>query len=183
MDLFVQQIVMAEGGGLSVLLEDTPGLIIWTWVVFGGLIFVLGKFAWKPLLTALDKRETSIRESVETAERLQGEAEVKMREYEEHLSQAKSEAHAIVEEGRRDAVVLRQEIESKAQDEAQTMIDRGRREIDLARDKALEQIRTEAVDISIKVAEKVLKKNLSSEDNQKLAKDALSSLGKGKSDA
>lgn len=181
MTLLSQMVVLAagEGGGGSALLSPEPGLMIWTWVTFACLFFVLAKFAWKPLMSGLEKRETTIRESIESAEKLKVDAEAMMRDYEEKIAQSKSEAHAIVEEGRRDAEVLRQDIEKKAQSESAAMIDRGRREIELARDKAVEEIRNEAVGLSLSIAEKILKKDVSTEENQKLAREALQSLGKG----
>lgn len=167
-----------EGGGSGGLLDPEPGILIWTWVTFACLFLVLARFVWKPLLGALDKRESTIREALEAAERLKSEADKRMAEYEERMAKSHLEAQAVVDEGRRDAEVLRREIESKAQGEAQKIIDRGKREIELARDHALEQIRTEVVDLSLQVAERLVKKNLTTDDNKRLAQEALQGLGK-----
>src|SRR5215213_1566620 len=79
------------------------GNALWTLVIFGLVVVVLGKFAWGPLLRGLQAREEFIRESLEKARIERETAEIRLREYEERLATARAEATAIVEEGRRDA--------------------------------------------------------------------------------
>src|SRR4051794_9307321 len=86
------------------------GSALWTLLIFGLVVLLLGKFAWGPILNALQSRETFIREALETAKRDRDEAELRLKEYEDRLAQARSEASAIVDEGRRDAGVVKQRI-------------------------------------------------------------------------
>src|SRR5215213_8933030 len=85
----------AEGHGEPSLFSGNVGNAIWTLVIFGLVVLVLGKFAWGPILGTLQARETFIRESLETAKRDRDEAEARLREYEARLAQARGEATAI----------------------------------------------------------------------------------------
>ena len=96
------------------------------------MLVVLGKFAWGPILKALQARESFIHDALAKAKRDRDEAEARLREYEERLATARAEATAIVDEGRRDAEVVKRKIEEAAKVEADKMIERARREIQLA---------------------------------------------------
>jgi F-type H+-transporting ATPase subunit b len=171
------------GGGLATplpmasgILDPEPGLMVWTIVTFVFVLFVLWKFAWKPLLGALENRERTIRESVEGAQKLKDDAQRLMEEYQKQLQRAHEEARAVVDEGRRDAEALKKEINDKARAESQEMIERAQREIGLARDAAVDQLRREAVMLSVDMAAKVIKRKLDAKDHQELVRGALQEL-------
>src|SRR5260370_12905240 len=108
------------------------GNALWTIVIFVLLLVVLGKYAWGPILAALQKREQFIRESLERAKRDRDEAEARLREYEARLALARTEATEIVETGRRDSAALARQIQDEAKRESPRIPQRAHREIELA---------------------------------------------------
>src|SRR5262245_27567766 len=90
------------------------GNSFWTLLIFVLVLVVLGKYAWGPILNALQSREQFIREALEKAKREREEAEARLREYEERLAGARGEASAIVDEGRRDAEAVKRRVEEEA---------------------------------------------------------------------
>lgn len=148
----------------------------YTIAIFVMLLLVLRKFAFKPIVEGLAKREKFIRDSVEAAQRAREQADARMREYEARLAAARAEATAIVEEGRRDAEQLRRRIEEEARTAGEAMIERARREIGLARDTALKAIYDQAAELATSLAATVLKRKLSPEEHQRLMGEALREL-------
>ena len=97
------------------LVQPDPGLAIWTIVTFVVLVLLLGKFAWKPLLRALEDRQEKIRKSLEDAQQAKQELDRLNRESAEIIRNAHAEAESIVSKSRSDAEKLREEIKQKAQ--------------------------------------------------------------------
>ena len=126
------------------LVQPDPGLFIWTIVTFLVLLTLLAKFAWRPLLQALDTRQESIRKSLDDAR-----------------------------QAKQDLERLREEMKQKARAEADTIVKSAERQIQLETTRALQQIRTEAVDLSVMIASKIIQRNLSKEDNERLIDEAL----------
>jgi F-type H+-transporting ATPase subunit b len=166
----------AEGGGEVSIFSGDLGNMIWTLVIFLIVLFVLGKFAWGPILEQLNASESFIRDSLEEARDDREAAEARLKEYEDRLAEARGEATAIVDEGRRDADVVKQTIEDTARDEAAKIVERARREIDLAKDAAVEEIYGVASGLAIEVASKVVRKELSGEDHERLIDEAMQKL-------
>ena len=149
------------------------GNAIWTLVIFGIVVILLGKFAWGPVLGLLQQREEFIHRALADAKRDRDEAEARLKEYAAKLQSAHAEAAAIVEESRRDAERLREEIRQRAKSEAEKLVAGAERQIQLQTNRALEQIRREAVDLSVMIASKILQRNLTKEDNERLIDEAL----------
>lgn len=149
------------------------GNAIWTVVIFVIVVFILGKFAWGPVLSLLKQREDFIHKSLSEAKRDRDEAETRLRDYGAKLQTAQAEAVSIIEEARRDAERLRLELRDRAKTEADTVIKNAERQIELQTTRALQQLRQEAVDLSVTIASKILERNISKEDNEKLIADAL----------
>jgi F-type H+-transporting ATPase subunit b len=149
------------------------GNAIWTLAIFVLVVIVLGKFAWGPVLSLLKQREDYIHKSLSDAKHDRDEAEARLREYGAKLQTAQAEAVSIIDEARRDAERLRQELRERAKSEADTMIKNAERQIDLQTTRAVQQLRQEAVDLSVTIASKILERNISKEDNEKLIADAL----------
>ena len=158
------------------LVQLEPGLYIWTIVVFLILLGLLAKFAWKPLLEALEKRQESIRRSLDDAAKAKQELEQLQVESQRILAQARAEAEAIVARTREDANRLRDEMRQKAQQEAANIVKNAERQIELETARALQQIRHEAVDLSVAIASKLLQRNVSREDNERLIEDTFRQL-------
>ena len=161
---------------MNPLVQPDPGLYIWTILTFLILVWLLAKFAWRPLLAALDERQSSIRKALDDARKAKQELEGIHAESAKLLAQARSEAAEIVSRSRSDADRFREEMKDKARTEAAGLIRNAERQIELETTRALQQIRQEAVDISIGIASKLLQRNVSKEDNERLIAETFQQL-------
>jgi F-type H+-transporting ATPase subunit b len=152
------------------------GNVLWTLLIFGLVLFILGKYAWGPLLDVLQKREDFILSSLEEAKRDRIEAEARLREYEQRLREARAEATAIVEEGRRDAEVLRGRIEHEAREEAEKIRARTLRDIGIARETALKELYEVGGKLATSIAAQIVERELRAEDHQKLIDNAIAEM-------
>jgi F-type H+-transporting ATPase subunit b len=155
------------------LVQVDPGLFIWTILTFLVLATLLAKFAWRPLLQALDARHEAIRKSIDDAQQAQRELERLQQESASILAGARAEADALVARTRTDAERLREEMKQKARTEADGIVKNAERQIELETGRALQQIRQEAVDLSVMIASKLIQRNVSKEDNEKLIEETL----------
>ena len=153
--------------------QPDPGLFIWTIITFLVLLALLAKFAWRPLLQALASRQDSIRKSLDDAQKAKQELERLHAESAEIIRQSRVEADAIVTRSRGDAERLREEMKQKARAEADAIVKNAERQIQLETGRALLQIRKEAVDLSVMIASKLIQRNLTKEDNERLIEEAL----------
>ena len=158
------------------LVQPDPGLFIWTILTFLVLLGLLAKFAWKPLLHALENRQEMIRKSLDDAEQAKRELERVQQESATIVSQARVEADSIVANSRADAAKLREELRQKARTEADSIVANAERQIHQETERALSQIRKEAVDVSLMVASKLIQRNLTKEDNEVLIEEALKQI-------
>ena len=158
------------------LVQLDPGLFIWTILTFLTLLFLLAKFAWKPLLAALEERENKIKNSLEDAEKAKAELERINVKSEEIIAKARSEAQSIRVEAKAATERIKADLKAKAEEDSKKIREEAEKQIRVEKDKAINEIRQEVVDLSLAVAEKVIKKNLSKEDNQGLIKDSLKNL-------
>ena len=149
------------------------GNALWTVVIFVLVVLVLGKYAWGPILAQLKTREKFIHDALSSAKQQREAAEATLKEYGEKLRAARAEADAIISQSRGDAERLREEMRHKAKGEADTIVQNAERQIRLETGRALQQIRHEAADLSVMIASKLIQRNLSKEDNEKLIEDAL----------
>jgi F-type H+-transporting ATPase subunit b len=161
---------------MNPLVQPDPGLYIWTILVFLVLLGLLTKFAWKPLLEALDNRQQSIRKALDDAWKAKQELEGIHAESAKLLAQARSEAAEIVSRTRSDADRFREEMKEKARTEAASMLRNAERQIELETTRALQQIRQETVDLSVGIASKILQRNVSREDNERLIEETFKQL-------
>ena len=158
------------------LVQPDPGLFIWTIVVFLVLLALLAKFAWRPLLEALDSREATIKKALDDAEQAKRELERLTRESTDIIRTARAEAESIIARSRLDADRLREEMKQKARGEADYIVRDAQRQIQLQTGQALQQIRKEAAELSIMIASKIVQRNISKEDNERLIDDALKQI-------
>jgi len=158
------------------LVQLDPGLFIWTILTFLTLLFLLAKFAWKPLLAALEERENKIKNSLEDAEKAKAELERINVKSEEIIAKARSEAQSIHVEAKAATERIKADLKAKAEEDSKKIREEAEKQIRVEKDKAINEIRQEVVDLSLAVAEKVIKKNLSKEDNQGLIEDSLKNL-------
>jgi len=158
------------------LVQPDPGLYIWTIVTFLVLVAALAKFAWRPLLEALERRQESIRKSLDDARLAKQELERLQTESQKILAEARRQAETILSETRSDAGRLRDELRQKAQGEAQGIVKNAQRQIEQETARALQQIRGEAVDISLAIASKLLQRHVTKEDNERLIEDTFKQI-------
>ncbi|GBD93047.1 ATP synthase subunit b, sodium ion specific [bacterium BMS3Abin05] len=152
------------------LLNVNPGLIFWTVVTFLFLLLVLKKLAWKPILGGLESREQWIKDTLDDAEKRRREAEQKLAQYEQMLDQAKKETQEIINNSRKTAEMMKNEIVRQANEEAMRLIEKARRDISLESEKAIEEIRKLAVDLSVEAASKLIGQTLTGSGHREIVK-------------
>ena len=158
------------------LVQLDPGLFIWTIVTFLLLLTALAKFAWRPLKGVLQTREDLIRKSLDDAQQAKVELERVQHESAQILAKARVEADAIVSQSRADADRLRQELRDTARTEAAAILRNAEKQIELQTLQAVRQIRGEAADLSIAIAEKLIGRHLSREDNERLIQETIEQI-------
>ena len=158
------------------LVQPDPGLFIWTIATFLVLLFLLQRFAWKPLLQALENRQEMIRKSLDDAEQAKTELQQVQEESNRIVGKARVDADAIIAASRTDATKLQEELRAKARAEADAIVKNAERQIQQQTDRSLVQIREEAVDLSLGIASKLIQRNLAKEDNDALIEDALKQI-------
>ena len=155
------------------LVQPDPGLFIWTILTFLVLLALLAKFAWRPLLAALESRQEAIKKSLDDAERAKQELARQQQESAKIIGQARIEADSILIKTRADAERLREDLKAKAKEDADAMIRNAEQQIQLQTRQALQDIRQEVADISMMVASKLIERNLEKEDNDRLIAETL----------
>ena len=158
------------------LVQVEPGLFIWTILVFVVLLTLLKKFAWGPLLAALEERQEGIRKSLDDAAQARKELEQVQEESNRIVAKARADADAIIAASRADALKLQEELRAKARLEAEGIVKNADREIQQQTTQSLAQIREEAVDLSLSIASKLIQRNLSKKDNETLIQDTLKQI-------
>ncbi len=158
------------------LVQPDPGLFLWTILTFLVLLGLLAKFAWNPLLALLDRREETIRQSLDDAEEAKRELQRLQQESKEILSKARVEAQSILAQTRSEAEKLKGEIKQKAKAEADSILRDAEKRIQVETEKAIAVLKNEVVDLSLLVASKLIRKNLSKEDNQSLIEESLKQI-------
>ena len=174
--LLAPSLAFAAGGGESNLFAGDLGNAVWTLAIFLLVVFVLGKFAWGPLLAGLQSREQFIRDSLAQAKAENEKATALAAEYEQKVHDAKAQATAIVEEGRRDAEVVKQQIEDQARDEADKMIKRAKREIEIAQQTAVREIYVTSAQLATDLAGRIIGREIKAEDHERLIAESIESI-------
>lgn len=158
------------------LVQPDPGLFIWTILTFLVLLALLAKFAWRPLLDWLDARQALIRTSLDEARQARQDLERLHADSARILAEARGEAEAIIVRTRTDASRFRDELREKAQAEAATIVRNAERQIELETARAVQQIRQEAVDLSVAIASKLLQRHVSKDDDARLIEEAFGQI-------
>jgi F-type H+-transporting ATPase subunit b len=158
------------------LVQPDPGLYIWTIVTFLVLVALLARFAWRPLLTALQERQERIRHALDDAKRAEEEMERVKRESAEIIRRAHVEASSIVSASRTDAERVREETKQKARSEAAAILAAAQRQIEAEALRARNEVRREAADLSVAIASKLIRRNISVEDNRKIIDEMIGTL-------
>ena len=158
------------------LVQPDPGLYIWTIATFLILLGLLARFAWRPLLDALEQRQEVIRKSLDDARLARQELEQVKTEAAKLLSDARVEAGEIVSRTRSDAARFADEMKVKARADADALVKHAERQIEMQTKRAVETIRLEAVDLSVAIASKILRRDISKEDHERLFQETLKEM-------
>jgi len=158
------------------LLKVDPGLLLWTIITFIVLLLILWKAAWKPIVESLDARAEKIRGDIDNAEKSRQEAEKLYAQHKEMMDRAKDEATQIIAKGKEDAEKIKNDIVDKANSSAKVIAERAKKEIELAKDKAINELKNEVVLLSTEIASKIVKKNINLNDQKGLVEEVLKDL-------
>lgn len=155
------------------MLSIEPGLLIWTIITFVCLLVVLRLVAWKPLLAALEQRETTIRNSLDEAQQAREEAERLMAENQRILADANRESARILEQGREEAERLRASLTEQAQAEAARLVEEARRDIQRERQLAVQNLKETAAELTLAATGQLLGRSVSDDDHRRLVSEFL----------
>lgn len=144
-----------------------------TLLVFLGLVVILGRYAWGPIVAGLKAREDKIRADIEAAERARDEANAARRKFEEQLATAESRVREMLARAQADGQQLATRLRAQAQEEAEDIKQRAIREIEQSQREALEEIRSEAATLATAVAEKILRREVNRQDQRRLIEESL----------
>ncbi len=164
----------APKGGL---LSPAGGLMFWTVLVFAILYFVLSKFAFKPILAAVEGREQELRETMEQAKADREQASQLLAEQKQQLDAARADAQKIIADGRATADKMRADLLAQTHAQQADLLERAKRDIEAEKQGAIAALRREAVDLAIAGASKVIERNLDDASNRALVDKYLSSIG------
>jgi len=163
--------------------EHTPGLVelrinlmFWTLVIFGILYFMLQKWAFPAILGAVEKREKALEDAIASAKRDREEAQKLLEDQRRQIEAARGDAQKLIADGRAVAEKMRHDLLEQTRQEQQGLLERARREIETEKDRALVQLRREAVNLAIAGASKVIEENLDNNRNRELVESFLASL-------
>ena len=155
------------------LLEPHSGLIAWTIITFAVVLFILKRFVWSPLLTALDERQRRISDALAGAERARDEALAALDEHQSVLAGAEAEAREIVAQAREAAERVGNGIVEEARNDAQQTVEQARRSIESEKRAALTELRREVADLAVQAAGVIVGANLDDDRNRKLVDDLI----------
>ena len=165
-------LLLASGGEANPLAAPVD-LAIWTLVVFLGLLFVLGKYAWKPIIEGLNAREKSIADDIESAARAKDEAESSLKAYEEKIAGANDEAAALIAEARSDAAAVKEKMLAEANEEANRTRQKALADVEAAKSAAVRELAEASVDSAVSLASNIVGRSLKKDDHAKLIEESV----------
>jgi F-type H+-transporting ATPase subunit b len=170
--------VIASEGGNGGLLDVNPGLMIWTVVTFIALLLILRKVAWKPILTALDKRENDIKVALEQAEKAKEEAKQVLEANQANLAKAEEESKKIIEQSRTYAENLKEQMINDSREQAKKIVDEASSEIQRKKDAAFDELKGQIAEIAVGAAEKIIRESLDSQKSKQVIDKYLNEVTK-----
>jgi len=168
-------IPVASSSG-SFLILPNVGLMVWVLVIFGIVLFVLGKYVYPVLRDALDRRAQTISSEIDAAEDLRKQADQVLAEYRERLAEARTQADEIVTRARQAGEAHQKESVETARAERERLLEQTRRDVQAETRRAIDEIRREVADLTVLATEKVTRKSLTEADQRRLVDDALKDL-------
>ena len=166
----------AAGKGASALITPDIGLMFWTLVTFAILLVLLGKFAWGPIVAAMNAREDGIRGDLEKARKDRDDAQRMLDEHKALIAQARKERAEAVEAGRKDAERLKADILEQARKERETLVGQAQAQIEAGLRQAKSELKGIVADLAIRAAGKLIGSNLDDATQRRLVEDHISDL-------
>jgi F-type H+-transporting ATPase subunit b len=160
-------------GSDNPLLEASPGLMIWTLVIFGITLFILKRYVFGPVGQAIEKRRAEIAQSIEEAERSRDEATALLEDYRTRLTEARKEADSLREQGRKEGERQAQEILAQAQAQRERILADAEAQISAEARSAATGLRDQVATLALLAAEKVSRRSLSDDDHRRLIEEAI----------
>ena len=167
--------LLAEGSPNALAFNADLALV--TVVIFVGLLLVLTKFAWKPIIAALDQRDQSIADDIEAARQANEKAQSMLQQYEAKLQHATEEVSQMLAAAKADAAKVRDKKLQEADEEAQRRLERAVSEIEAAKDQAVRELAQKSVDSAVSLAGSLVRKELNQDSHRQLIEDSLSRFG------
>lgn len=158
------------------LLSPSGGLMFWTLIIFLILLFVLTRYAFRPITAAVEAREQALEEAIAAAKRDRDAAAALLQQQQQQVETARAEAQRTIADARAAAEKVRADLVEQAHREQQEVLERARREIGVERDRAIAELRRTAVDLALRGASKVIERNLDDRTNRELVEEFLASL-------
>lgn len=159
---------------MDVLLNDfSPGLFFVQTILLLGLIALLVKFAWKPIISSLDERESGIQDALAAAERARADMQNLQADNEKMLQEARAEREAMLKEAREIKEKMISDSKEQAKIEGDKMLKQAQVAIESEKQAAVAEIKNQVAELSVSIAEKVLKEELSGKDKQMKLVDSL----------
>ncbi len=159
------------------LVSPDIGLMFWMLLSFSILLFILGKFAWRPIMSALKKRESAINNALKSAEKAKAEMVTMSLENERLMKEARDERDKILKDARERSDEIINEASAKAAREADNIITSAKMDIQNEKDAALDQLKKTVAELSIQIAEKILQSEVENkEKQQKIIQESLQNL-------
>lgn len=153
------------------------GTLFWMTIIFGILLIIMKKFAWKPILNALKERETSIADALASADKAREEVEGLKADHEKIIAEARKEREVILKEARDLKDKLLTEAKAQASNEGQKIVTAARQQIENEKQAAITEVKKQVADLSVLIAEKVIQKELKDKQTQEsMVEDLLKDL-------
>jgi F-type H+-transporting ATPase subunit b len=160
------------------LLDPHAGLMFWTLLIFVALWLLLRKYAFPAIFAAVEAREKALEDAIAAAKRDREEAAKLLDDHRRQIDAARADAQRLIAEGAKAGEKIRTEMIEEARHQQQEILDRARQEIGAERDRAIAELRREAVDLAIKGASRVIERNLDDDTNRKIVEQFLGDLQK-----
>ena len=165
-----------EGGKVN-LLSPNGGLMFWTLLIFGALLLILRRYAFGPLLAAVEARELALEETIKAAKADRDAASALLAEQQAALAKSRAEALQMIADGRTAGEKLKADLLEQGRQQQTELLERARRELSSEKDRAIAELRKEAVELAIKGASRVIEKNLDDAGNRQLVESYLATVG------
>lgn len=161
------------------ILPSVPEMV-WGIGAFAIVFLLMWKFAFPPVKKGMEARTERIRDTLDSAEKAKTDAQAVLDEYQRQLADAKNESNRIIEEARQTADALRRDLMAKAESEAAEVRTRATQDIEAAKDRAMAELRSQLTQLTIELAERVVRRNIDREANAALVDDYISSIRSGR---